>query len=264
MNYTSPADTLLQSENIFRKVCASNDVDPEYLPDLLTIFRFIHQHDKVETCLDKLEQSLQQYAATLADKTGLMINHDGHYHLASRNADYQKCYKVLSGFFYDWAQENGFKQKAKIIDALAPASFLNLLSTQTIFKDSTAMLNISHGMWSHTIQWFCIFEYQRQTNVLQHAPMSIYQQLGKTNPEIWNYLLDRMSVKFYNCPEFLTDSIISKTERWPLLSATLNRQKDKLLWGLTNRGAYHKHLLTKHDAKHTDNAVDGVVYRSIK
>lgn len=236
MNNAQPINSPLHAKNIFRKVCATNNVDPEYLPDLLSIFQFIHQHDKVEGCLDQLEQSLQQYAAQQADK-----NH-----------------KIVSEFFYQWAQQNNFKQKAKIIDALPPDLFLNLLSTQTIFKDSTAMLNIAHGMWTHTIQWYCIFEYQRQTNFLQRSPMDIYLQLGKTSPEIWNYLLDRMGLKFYNCPEYLTNSVIEHAGRWPLLSATLTRQKEKLLHGLKNRGAYHQHLLKKHAV----DAHNGIIVHS--
>lgn len=235
MYYTQPINSSLQAENMFRKVCATHNVDPEYLPDLLAIFQFIHQHDKVETCLDQLEQSLQQYAAQQADKN----------------------YKILSGYFYQWAQENGFKQKAKIIDALPSDIFLNLLRTQTIFKDSTAMLNISHGMWSHTIQWYCIFAHHQQTRFLQHDPIDVYSQLSKINPEVWNYLLDRMNLKFYNCPEYLTNTITEKTERFPLLSAALTRQKEKLVWGLKHHGAYHQHLLKKHAA----DARDGVIYK---
>lgn len=237
MYCTQPIDSPLHPENIFRKICAKNAVPPEYLADLIAIFQFIHQHDLVESCLDQLEQSLEQYASQQADK-----NH-----------------KIVSGFFYQWAQQNGFQQKAKIIDALPPELFLTLLSSQTIFKDSTAMLNISHGMWSHAIQWYCIFEYQKMSGFLQHDAMNIYLQLGKTNPEIWNYLLDRMGLKFYNCPEFLTSNIMTHADRWPLLSATLTRQREKLFWGMQHHGSYQQHLLKKHAA----DAHDGIILRNL-
>lgn len=239
--------------------CAYYDFNNEYLIDIMTMFTFMNHDDEVAAMLDVLEKKMQDYVANSQARVFCHTDND-RFRFFDHDASSYKCHKVLSHCMYEWAQEIGFERKAKIIANLSPQAFLNILVTKSIFKDSAPGINADHGMWAHSLQWFCIIEQHKKTNFLQHPPLELYQQIGKSSSKIWDNFLDRLDGGAHTCPEHFSRFIIKNKNRWPLLSETIGRQRMKL--GLSDdvNMVYKKHLYEKH----MKEQIDGVVYRPFK
>lgn len=226
---------------------------PNYIEDLISIYRFLHNNDLFLTQLDALEKALQDYTTSspIADK--IPKNAHGLFHLPEPNRPEKKNHKLLSSYLYAWAKEQGFSHKAKLIRQLRSDVFRSLLREQSFLKDAAPVLSSEHGIWTHMIQWWCIFQYhQLTTSFLQHTPMELYKQFGMEDESIWDSILDRgpkQENNTYTCPENVTNRLRYNPERWPLLSTTLQRHsyRQNFYYGCTS--VYNKHIQEKHVAQ---------------
>lgn len=240
---------------------------PEYLHDMLAIYQFLRHNQRVESYLDALEQAVQEYAAPAARHKNLMINFQGKYALPTLslpprrewNADtipYGESFKILSGYLYQWAKDQGFAHRAKILAALTPQGFQSLLTSKSIFKDSSPSLLSEHGMWSHTIQWWCVFAHDHQSGFLCNDPIDVYVKMGEVDSRFWDRIFDNgPTTEFFTSPEFVTETILADVVRWPLLAGTLQNQKLKIEHDPLNNDRYKNHLRQKHPDHQDDNIV---------
>jgi hypothetical protein len=86
--------------------------------------------------------------------------------------------KLLSGYFRQWAAENGFLGIVKINSSMSTKDFASLLSSQSLFKD-TAFRGTEHGEWSHLIQWWCLVEQHKEKPFLSIEPAELYRLIGE-------------------------------------------------------------------------------------
>jgi hypothetical protein len=240
---------------------------PEYLHDMLAIYQFLRHNQIVESYLDTLEQAVQKYAAQSPQRKHLITNFAGKYALPALslpprrewNAEtipYRKSFKILSGYLYQWAKDQGFTHRAKILATLTPQRFQSLLASKSIFKDSASSLLSTHGMWSHTIQWWCVFAHDKQSGFLQNDPIDMYAKMGEVDSKFWNRIFDNgPTTEYFTSPEFLTETILADVVRWPLLAGTLQNQKLKIEHDPLNNDRYKNHLRQKHPGHQDDNIV---------
>lgn len=252
---TNP-QTLGRMYQLLRR-CTYHDLDHAYITDIMAVFHFMNHEEDVAAMLDILEQKLQDYVASSDAQMYCTEIDDKRRKLIDLDAGQYKCHKVLSHCMYQWAQEVGFERKAKIVAFLTPSSFLNVLTSKAVFKDSAPTINPAHGMWAHTLQWFCVIEHHKITNFLQHKPLELYQQIGKSNSAIWDNVLDSLDARAHDCPEHFSRTIIEGSARWPLLSETMRRQRLKMRETGFFNSTYKNHLYEKHNAE----AENGVVYK---
>lgn len=205
----------------------------EYAADFMMIMQLIENNELVKSYLDELELCLQKHAEAIGCSDYLEKGVDGK--LKFKDGDTKK-YKILSSFLYQWAKENGFQHIAKIAKNLDVKDFLNVLSSQTFFKEIGPEFASGHGSWSHAIQWFVIIMHYQKTNCFSHHPVDIYRQFGereKTNAPLWGKILDLYNGDAFSSPEYLnrffTNPIYLKEneQRWPLIVGTNQRQKFK-------------------------------------
>jgi hypothetical protein len=226
-----------------------SSVDSKYYHDVLAIHRFLHHKQEFRARLDTLENELQTYVKTALPHLQLPINASGKLFIPCTDLSKTKCYKILSGYMYQWAGKNGFEFKAKLLDNLSSSTFCELLLTKTIIKDSSAFLISEHGMWSHSIQWWSVFQHHSETGFLQHSPMEIYQQFGGLRDgRLWNTVFDKgPTTSEYTSPEYVVDAISRDTENLPILCATIKRQKYKIEDTPTMfQQSYSRKLAVKH------------------
>lgn len=250
------------------KKVADEEMDQTYLPDWLAILNFLHDPNIVEPYFEELESELQNYVKRLEDKSEFMLMDDGRYLLGIDKDNRYKRYKVLSGYLYEWAKNNGFKNHAKVISALDEKVFFSLLSSHTFFKDNASNVGNDHGIWSHAIQWYLIFKHHQKTNFLQHNPLAVYASMHTTRNEenatnsitVWMLVVDKYNINNFCSPEYVTQTIshFLKRDKWPLLAQSIIRSQDKLNWKFGSTDGYSKHQLNKHAGEQ----VDGVVMRT--
>lgn len=239
--------TLLNNE------LTSRNVPADFQQDFIAIFHFLRNLDDFLRQLDALEKALQAYTTSspIADK--IPKNTHGLFHLPEPKNPDRKNHKLLSGYLYSWAKQQGFMHRAKIFSILSPDAFCLLLHEKSLLKDATPALSSRHGIWSHTIQWWCIFERNKQTPFLQHTAMALYQRFGIEHQAIWDIILDQGSIphipnQHFVCPENITGAICGEQERWPLLSTTLHRQLYRQNFNPHYKHPYAQHIRDKHAA----------------
>lgn len=138
-----------------------------------------------------------------------------------------------------------------------PKDFLALFTSKTIFKDASPRIPSMHGMWSHTIQIWSIYHRNLQVKFLQHAPMEIYQALGKLGADVWDSIFDKgPDDSTFSSPGTVTSSIKNSFMQRPLLNGTIQRQYDKSNFPVPDifdffkppppTTAYETHLIKKH------------------
>lgn len=229
------------------KKCHDRKFNLEYLHDWLAIYQFLHQPDLVNAYLDRLEAALQTSADDLAKQKK-----------STRKASQHQFaqHKILSNYLFDWAAEQGFKQKAKFIALLPADGFLSMLRAKTIFKDSSISANINHGAWSHALQWYLIVERFKDTPFIMHRPLEVLQSFGdvkqlQTSRMLnlaWDFVLDRSGEDFFTSPTSITAYLSDDTQclRWPILTACVMRQEDKANHKFGSYHDYTQHLAEKY------------------
>lgn len=208
--------------------------NPEFQRDWFSIYLFLRDFNQVKPYLDQIESALQLLAA--AKK--LKKQRNGKYRLPDSEKYPYARYKLFSTFIYQWAEENGFRQRAKYIALQSQREFLLMLQKATIFKDSSVTADILHGSWSHAIQWYCIVEHHKITQFLQHDALAVFKSFGcveqrRVEPygnTAWDKLVDRFGQKYFTSPVHITE-LLSKPahfKRWPLLCGTVMRLEKKM------------------------------------
>lgn len=239
-------------------IIAKNRMRPSFILDWTNIYTFLQDIKSVELCFVQLESELQNYAAQLEDKSFLAINKDGKYVLSDES---NKCHKVLSGFLYQWARENGFRRKAKLIQALSDDNFYKLLKSLTIFKDDADDIGSLHGAWAHALQWYCIFTQHKETHFLMHFPVTVYQEFGyginQADMNLWHLMFDKVGASDFTSPEFTTQFLLDNENRkkWPLLAECVERREKKLLEKFKTSSEYFAALKKKHGGELEDGVV---------
>lgn len=251
----------MKNRALLLDIISTNRMNDAYALDWLNIYNFLQDINAVASCFTQLETDLQRYAAQLPDKSFLQLNDDGKYVFTDNSTN---SHKVLSGYLYQWARENGFKHKAKIIQALSDKDFYKLLTSHTIFKDDADDIGSHHGAWTHALQWYCIFLRQKNTHFLSHSPLSIYEEfsrgINKANMNLWHLMLDKVGARDFSSPEFTLRFILEEHQRWPLLAECLRRRQHKLLYKFETTDAY----ITSLRKKHADELRDGVISTPFK
>lgn len=226
-----------------------------FTPDWISIYRLMLNHDIMEQHLDQLEQSLQNYCRS--HHNNLPTRRDGMFVLPTVPANPQHQFKILSGFMYEWARENDFKQRAKLLGGVEARPFFKMLLTRSIFKDCAVNVGEEHGAWSHAIQWYCVFEHHKQTGFLVHTPMETYQEFGDPSQQrtehgnMWEKIFDQAFGDDFTSPEHLMrsaedDVFTVAAGKRPLLSQTLIRNQAKMFEKYGNEMGYRSHLQEKH------------------
>jgi hypothetical protein len=238
-----------------------NDLEKEYAADWVSIKLFLMQPELIKKYLDRLENELQAYAAALPEKNKIS-NRDGLFVLPVDEENPYRRWKILSGYLYEWAQENGFKQAAKILHPLKDWRFIKVLKSLSLMKDVAGMIGSMHGAWSHALQWYFVIEHQKQSGFLQQDPLKLYEFLGSSAPElygkIWDLVFDQYEGRYFDSPDFLTWALTNPKDRhaWPLLSETVSRYQMKMFDNKNYAYALYK--------KHKADWKDGVVTRKFK
>jgi hypothetical protein len=232
-----------------------------HLRDMAAICRFLGDVRLVDKYLSQLEGCLQEKAKVLSQEFDFSTDNEGRLVLFTQNAPaenrYQR-YKLLSSYLDGWADENGFKQKAKIIRALSRKEFFHLLLSKSWIKDSAYDLNVNekgdHGIWTHALQWYCVFEHHKASHFLKTDPIKLYQQfaggskskIGSFTGNLWRTIFDNFKKANYTCPEYVTERIISNSaDQWPLLSETVYRAQQKMKANAAEFGLF-KYMKMKH------------------
>jgi hypothetical protein len=240
--------------------CHEKKFNLEYLHDWLAIYQFLHNPELVNSYLDRLEQALQDSAHAVAKRSKFSLNDDEKWLLPESRRNPYARHKVLSSYLYDWAQEHGFKQKAKFIGLLSGETFLGMLRAKSIFKDSSVSANIHHGAWSHALQWYCIIEHFKDAPFLLHRPLEVLQSFGDAKQLItsrilnlaWDYILDRSGDDLFSSPTAITNYLMESESRyrWPLLAESVARQEEKSSNKFGDYYDYTCHLAEKHVDEH--------------
>ncbi len=240
--------------------CHEKKFNLEYLHDWLAIYQFLHNPELVNSYLDRLEQALQESADAVAKRCKFSLTDDEKWLLPQSRRNPYARHKVLSSYLYDWAQEHGFKQKAKFIGLLSGEQFLSMLRAKSIFKDSSVTANIHHGAWSHALQWYCIIEHFKASPFLLHRPLDVLQSFGDAKQLItsrilnlaWDFILDRSGDDFFSSPTGITNYLMQSESRnrWPLLGESVARQEEKSSHKFGNYYDYTCHLAEKHVNEH--------------
>lgn len=248
---------VINMNGTFRELYDEN-FKPASFRDFLAIEKFLSREEKVTPYFDQLEKDLQKYASSLPrDQHKLVrVEHRWKLPIFNNNLEPNACYKILSGYLYQWAKENGFQQSAKLIDALSPEVFHGLLTKLTFFKDCANNIGKTHGVWSHALQWYLIIEHHKKTGFLSCPPLSLYAEFGN----IWDEILDLVDDRRFTSPEHVTRtmSALNLRERWPLLAESFCRASSRTT---PKDGSNYQYSLR---LKHYSEAVDGVVIRKFK
>lgn len=237
--------------------------NPEFQRDWFGIYLFLRDFEQVKPYLNQIEMALQQKAAQVANQFNLTLMRNGKYKLPESVHFPYARFKIFSDFIYQWAEENGFKQRAKYIALQPQREFLLMLQKNTIFKDSSVTADLLHGSWSHAIQWFCIIEHQKATQFLQHDALAVFRSFGcieqrRVEPygnTAWDKLVDRFGRKNFTSPAHITELLSSpvNARRWPLLCGTVMRLEKKMQdMGVR---AYTQHLKEKYREAQVGNQV---------
>lgn len=234
--------------DLFEIFLCKIQLNVDYLIDYLAIANVLRNQKICEEHMNNLEKKLQVYA----QEKGLeLISHDGKLFFPTKSPNMFSRHKLLSGWLYQWAQENNFNKHfyAKVTGLLIEDQFLGLLKNNIFFKDDGAPAR--HGQWPHAIQWYIVVEENKKSHFLKHNSATLYQDMGKANyltpeegrfysctmelvkPEsAWDLFFDRIigqREKDYRVPEKITislrqDAQKSENERqWPLLSESIIR-----------------------------------------
>lgn len=231
----------------------------DILSDWMWINTLLSDNELFYTYMDKLEQELQHYVGALSGDWQFPTREDGKFVLpTSPNTEAEHCcYKVLSNYFYQWAQENGFESRAIILRRVKAGPFHSMLSAASFFKDN---FGIDHGIWAHMQQWYAIMEHQKKTKFLKHPPIDLYKAMGDTtrlsegDDSIlfpWSLLLDRGN-NDCRTPEFITSTTKDNSLRWPLLSGSIARRYNKHESKIIE---HYAKLSAKHKKTHKENIV---------
>lgn len=238
--------------------CHTRKFDMEYLHDWLAIFLFLRDPEQVTPHLDELENSLQQKARSLAKRRKFNLTEDEKFALPDAKRNPYDHLKILSGVLYEWAKENGFRQRAKFNALIKSSDFMRLLRQKTIFKDSSVSADIHHGSWPHPIQWYCIIEHHKITPFLLHDPLDVLKSFGddkqlataRSSKLAWDMIVDRFDRNmFFTSPYVITSYLAEENQmqKWPLLGGSIQRQEEKSQYKFGDYRGYTTYLAEKHD-----------------
>lgn len=183
-----------------------------------------------------------------------------------------KHHKILTSFFANWEDLNGFNKggnhegvalpprAAELVDFVAADDFRKyLLKHGYHWKD--AAVGASHGEFTHRLHWYIIVEenHRRDDKWLSNKPIDLFKELAETwtfNPKmpdpfgpknsIWDKIVDNSgSVEKstrsngFRCPENLHKFLKSKSSRdrddlWVLASLIWGRAEKRRIVGKDN------------------------------
>ncbi len=187
--------------DFFRNIYSSDfEIADEYLFDCLEVHALINNRIRCNSMLQQLEDGLQKYAVEI---NAPLVDYNGEMKMLPHNQESMAKGKILSGFLYRWAKENGFNKTnyAKILGTLTTDEFFSVLSQRLFFKDAKVFPPL-HGAWSHALQFYIIIEANKKDKFLTHDPVDFYAFLGDPKNKskdsiatLWYMMLDRMDAR---------------------------------------------------------------------
>jgi hypothetical protein len=117
-----------------------------------------------------------------------------------------KDYKFLSSILYEYLNANGFSESVVLgNEVVARDTVLSYFEQGSLFKDQVARKAMSHGEWTHIIQWFILTEAHKAYNLLSVTPVDLLKWIGKDdrNREVslWDLTFESVNFAFKGVTE---------------------------------------------------------------
>lgn len=158
--------------------------------DIIKIALFLNDTDAVKSQLSKLEEILEERAASRWDPNKKsLIDYQ-----TNKPLDHKKFF---SNYLYEWAKENNFPNYAKIYKKIDPNAFLDALKLSSLIIDK-AFRGIQHGEWIHIIQVWCFSEYDKEMKknnqtFISNSPPDIIKWIGHQESSVWDNTFDEVN-----------------------------------------------------------------------
>lgn len=147
-----------------------NDPSPEE-KSIITVAHVLSNKEFVFRALKKLEAELVKRKEELtASGKNFTVTQDW-------NKKKYKDNKLLSGFLYKWAKENGFTGYARVLKETDARSMLAMFSRGYLYKDN-AFRGPLHGEWIHFLQWYILTEVQKEQGLMDVSPVDLLRWIG--------------------------------------------------------------------------------------